>query len=525
MANRRLPVRKVKELFRLHFQAGLSGRKIARSCQVARQSVAEYLKRAKDTELDWERIQQLSETELDQLLFPGSSERSSRPQPDFAAIHKELQHPHVTRQLLWQEYKQAHPDGYQYSQFCDLYRGWREKLDVVLRQRHRAGEKMFVDYAGPQVDIVDPKTGEIRPASIFVAVLGASNYTFAEATWTQELGNWLGSHTRAVEFFDGVPRVVVPDNTRTGVTHPCFYEPELNPSYAEWAEHYQVAVLPARPRKPRDKAKVESAVLVVERWILAALRHHRFFSLAELNQQIARLLEKLNERPFRKLPDNRRELYEKIDRPALGPLPASRHQPAFWKKARVNIDYHVELERHYYSVPYALVRRPVEIRYTHTTVEIFHAGRRVASHRRSRTPGDHTTDPEHRPECHRRYLEWSPSRLIRWGETIGPATGAVIEKILASRRYPEQAYRSCLGLLRLGKSFGNDRLEAACKRALAFGATSYSSVRSILSKGLDAEPLDSSPAPQQPALDHSNIRGSDYFNSRRIKKHADSTDS
>ena len=304
----------------------------------------------------------------------------------------------------------------------------------------------------------------------------------------------------------------MPDNTRIGVTHPCFYEPVLNPSYADWADHYQVAVLPARPRNPRDKAKVESGVLVVERWILAALRKHRFFSLAELNQQIEQLLVKLNERPFRKLPGNRRELYEKIDHPALEPLPVTRHQPAFWKKARVNIDYHVEFERHYYSVPYALVRRQVEIRYTAATVEILHAGERVASHRRSWSRGDHTTAPEHRPESHRRYLEWSPTRLVRWGETIGPATGALIEKMLASRRYPEQAYRSCLGLLRLRKSFGDDRLEAACKRAMAFGATSYRSVRSILAKGLDSQPIDSTDTPTQSSLDHSNIRGADYFN-------------
>ena len=257
MANRRLPMSKIKEVFRLHFQAGLSARKIARSCSVSRRSVADYLSRAVVAGLDWDQIQQFSETELVRRLFPSESGKSGRPQPDFSSIHQELRHPHVTLQLLWQEYKQVHPSGYQYSQFCELYRGWRQRVDVVLRQTHRAGEKMFVDYAGPKVDILNPKTGEISQASIFVAVLGASNYTFAEATRNQDLTRWIGSHTRALEFFDGTPKVVVPDNTRTGVTHPCFYEPVLNPSYADWADHYQVAVLPARPRKPRDKAKNE----------------------------------------------------------------------------------------------------------------------------------------------------------------------------------------------------------------------------------------------------------------------------
>ena len=322
MANRRLPMRKIKEILRLHFQARLSARQIARSCSVSRATVGEYLNRTRAVQLDWKQVAQMSEAELEGQLFPPPAPRGRhRSPPDFAYVHRELRAKSVTLQLLWQEYKQVHPDGYQYSQFCDLYNRWRGKLDVVLRQNHRAGEKMFVDYAGQTVEIVDPKTGEMRQANIFVAVLAASNYTYAEATESQNLQSWIGAHVRAVEFYGGTTRVVIPDNTRTAVSQACFYEPQINPSYAGWAAHYSVAVIPARVRAPRDKGKVESAVLVVERWILAAVRKRRFFSLGELNQAIHELLGELNRRPFRKLEGNRLELFRRLDQPALRPLP------------------------------------------------------------------------------------------------------------------------------------------------------------------------------------------------------------
>jgi transposase len=369
---------------------------------------------------------------------------------------------------------------------------------------------MFVDYAGDTVDIVDPRTGEISPAYIFVAVLGASNYTYAEATAQQDLASWIEAHVHAFEFFGGTTQVVIPDNTRTAVSRTCHYEPELNPTYADLAAHYQLAILPTRPRKPRDKAKVESAVLVVERWILAALRNRTFFSVAELNQALRELLERLNHRRFKKLPTTRRQLFEQLDRPALRPLPATAYQFSEWKTARVNIDYHVELDFHYYSVPYALVGEKVELCYSKRLVSIFHQGKRVATHRRSFEKGRPTTDPEHRPLCHRRYLEWTPSRLIRWGAKIGPHTGQVVAKILASRRFPEQGYRSCLGLLRLAKAFGEDRLEAACRRALRLDCISYKSVQSILKTGLDRQPLPQQ-LPLRTPVEHTNLRGADYF--------------
>jgi transposase len=469
--------------------------------------------------LSWPQIESLSEKELTTRLYPASPlKKRKQAQPDWAHLHRELRRPHVTLQLLWQEYKLDHPDGYQYSQFCELYRGFKEQVDPVLRQHHRAGEKLFVDYAGASVEVIDPRTGEVRAASIFVGVLGASNYTYAEASWKKDLASWITAHVHCFEFLGGVPRVVIPDNTRTAVTHSCYYEPQLNPTYQELARHYQVAILPTRPVRPRDKAKVENAVLVVERWILAALRNRRFFSLGELNQTLRELLKTLNERPFKKLPGNRAELFAEIDRPALRSLPKSRFQFAQWKKARVNIDYHIELERHYYSVPYRLIRQEVELRYSATTLEIFHCGQRVATHRRSHQAGQHTTEALHRPPAHRRYLEWTPSRLIRWGEKIGPQTATVVARILESRRYPEQGYRSCLGLLRLARRFGEDRLEAACHRAVRLQATSYKSVQSILQTGLDRQGLPEEP--QTLPLEHPNIRGAQYFE-REEKTHVD----
>ena len=430
-------------------------------------------------------------------------------------VHDELRaNKHVTLQLIWQEYKQSNPDGYGYSRFCDLYHEWAGKLDVVLRQEHRAGEKLFVDYAGATVPIVDAKTGIVHEASIFVAVLGASNYTYAEATWNQDLPSWIGSHVRALEFFQGSPALVVPDNLKNAVVRPCRYEPDLNPTYQEMAAHYGFAVIPARVRKPRDKAKVEGGVLLVERWILAALRKQRFFTLAALNQAIAELLDRLNQRPFRKLAGSRASRFEKLDRPALRPLPSEPYVFAQWKKARVHIDYHVDVENHYYSVPYVLLHHQVDIRYTALTVEIFHRGQRVASHARSYKPGLHTTVNEHRPKSHQRYLEWTPQRLVHWAATVGPSTAELVGRILEARPHPEQGFRSCLGILRLGARFGVQRLEAAAKRALNRNACSYQSIKSILHTGLDRQPEPEVPIPQRPPLFHSNVRGTDYFNSQ-----------
>jgi transposase len=503
-------MRNIREVLRLA-AAGKSQRQIAASVGIGQSTVGDCLTRAARAGVD--ALSGLDDAALERALYPPKPAvpATSRALPSWPEVHRELKKKGVTLFLLWEEYKAAHPDGFQYSWFCQHYRAWAGRVDLVMRQSHRAGETLFVDYAGQTVPIVDRATGELHEAQIFVAALGASNYTYAEATWTQGLPDWIASHQRAFAFFGGVPETVVPDNLKSGVTRAHRYEPDLNPTYAEMAAHYDVAVLPTRVAKPRDKAKVEVAVQIVERWVLARLRNLTFFSLDELNRAIAELLIELNERPFKKLPGCRRELFEQIDRPALRPLPTQPYEFASWKKARVNIDYHIEIERHYYSVPYQLVRAEVEARLTAHTVEILNGGRRVASHRRSYKAGGYTTTPEHMPRPHREYAEWTPRRLVEWAMKTGPATAELVGDILARRRHPQQGFRSCLGILRLGKTYGEGRLEAACTRALKIGAASYKSIESILKHGLDREPLpEPAPASQLP-LDHDNVRGPKYY--------------
>ena len=505
-------MRKVTDVLRLKWGCGLSNRAIAASLAIAPSTVWEYLRRARAAGLSWPLPEGLDEEQLEAALFAtqGPPPADRRPLPQWPAVHQELRRKGVTLALLWQEYKAAHPEGYQYSQFCERYRQWAGKLDVCLRQDYKAGEKMFVDWAGQTVPVTDPATGRERLAQIFVAVLGASNYTWAEATWTQGLPDWIAAHIHAWEAFGGVAELTIPDNTKTGVSAACYYEPDLNPTYQDLARHYGTAVVPARVRRPRDKAKVETGVQNVERQILAPLRHRTFFSLAELNQALAERLAQHNERPFQKLPGSRRSLLETLDKPALKPLPPTRFEFATWKKAQVHVDYHVEVEGHYYSVPYQLVRQKLDVRLTAGTVECFHKGRRVASHPRSFQKGRHTTTPQHMPKSHREYLDWTPERLVRWAGKSGPATAGVVQAILESRPHPLQGYRSCLGLMRLGKLYGAERLEAACVRAQAIGAASYRSVESILKRGLDRQGLPEKPPPQ-PALVHANVRGADYY--------------
>ncbi len=513
MPAKRLSMRKIKEVLRLRAQ-GRSDREIARSVKVARTTVRRIRRRAETAGLSWPLPDDLTESALEALLFPPHPPPGiyPRPLPDWKYIHAELRRKGVTLQLLWIEYKEAHPDGYQYSRFCDLFRQWRDALDPVLRQEHKAGEKTFVDYAGQTVPVVDPETGEVREAQIFVGVLGASNFTFAEATWTQSLPDWTASHVRMFEYVGGVSELLIPDNLASGVSKACRYDPEVNPTYQELATHYGTAVLPARPKAPRDKAKVETGVQVAERWLLAPLRNHTFFSLAELNREIACLLDSLNDRPFQKLDGTRRSLFESVERPALQPLPTTRYEYAEWCKARVSIDYHIAVENHFYSVPYRLVRKQVEVRLTASTVEVLHDGHRVAAHTRSRRKGGFTTDPTHRPKAHREHLEWTPSRMIRWAQKTGPHTAAIVTRILEERPHPEQGYRPCLGILRLGERYSPERLEAACHRALAIRGVSYRSIKSILEHDLDRVPLEEQATLELPQ-EHENLRGPDYYTS------------
>ena len=518
MAKDRLSMRKFKEVLRLKFNHNLTNRKIAKSCAMSHATVAKYLDLAKQAGITWPLPNDIDDSQLEQRIYQNvcrtPSDKSVMPSMQY--LFKELKKKRVTLQLLWYEYKQGDPGGYQYSYFCELYNRWRKGLEISLRQEHLAGEKLFIDYAGQTVPIINPDAGQAElEAQIFIATLGASNYSYAEATASQALPDWIKSHIRAFEFFGGIPQILVPDNLKSGVTHPCRYEPDINPTYLDLARHYETTVIPARPGKPKDKAKVESSVLIVERWILAALRNHRFFCLAELNRAIADKLVVFNQRPLQKLKVSREHLFETIDKPALAPLPTHRYEYAQWKTATANIDYHVEVDRHYYSVPYQLRGKKLDVSITANTVAIFHKNRRVASHLKSPRLYQHTTVTEHMPKAHQKHLQWTPSRIIDWAGKTGPFTQRLVTQIMQRRSHPEQGFRSCLGVMRLAKRYSPQRLEKACERAVAIGAYAYKNVESILKTGLDRQ----SPAPSVKgrAAVHPNIRGSRYYHEKEDK--------
>ncbi len=515
MATERVVMRKIREILRQRWDLGHSHRKVARGLRLGVGTVWTTEQRALLAGLTWQTVQELTDEVLEERLYgtgrPGGP-GGGRPVPDCAWMHRERRKAGVTLELLHLEYLEKHPDGYQYTQFCEFYRRWLKRRGLTMRQVHRAGEKVFVDYAGKKPHLVDPQTGEIVEVELFVAVLGASNYTYAEATRTQSGPDWIASHMRALRFFGGVPGALVCDQLKSGVVVPCRYEPGVQRTYEEFAEHCGTAILPARPGKPRDKAKVESAVLVAERWILARLRNETFFSLEALNARICELQGDLNNRVMRDYKATRRELFEKIDRPALRPLPSEPFVYGEWKTAKVNLDYHIAVDHHFYSVPYRLVHEKVDVRVSARTVEVYHRGQRVASHRRSFVGGRHTTDPAHMPKAHQKHLEWTPSRMIRWAGKVGPEAARLVETILSERPHPEQGYRSCLGILRLERRYGAERLEAACARALLAGARSYRHVDSILKHGLDRVPFVGGVTTKaKPPVEHENIRGRRYY--------------
>lgn len=512
MANNRLSMRKITEVLRLYHECSRSHREIATAIGSSPTTVGNYLRRAQQAGITYPLPAGITDDEINARLFPPLLPADIvRSEPDWQWVHRELRKKSVTLDLLWQEYKSDHPDGYRYSWFCEQYRTWAGRLPVTMRQTHTPGEKLFVDYAGQTVPIIDGMSGEIRQAQIFVAVLGASSYTYVEATWSQALPDWIGSHVRAFEFMGGIPELVVPDNLKSGIKHPSFYDPELNPTYADLAAHYGVAILPARVRKPRDKAKVECGVLVVERWILARLRNQRFFNLGEANRAIAELLNDLNRRAFKKLPGCRHSVFVELDQPALKPLPADRYQYAEWKVARAGIDYHVEVKEHYYSVPYRFAKLELDVRYTDVTVEVFHRGKRIAAHARSFLKWKHTTLDSHMPPEHQAVAGWDDKRLLNWAQDIGQHTQAAVQHMLKGRRHPQQSYRACMGVLRLSKEFGNQRVEAACARALKLNAANYRSINSILKNGLDRQDTTANSPQSSLPLTHTNVRGSEYY--------------
>jgi transposase len=504
-----MSMRKIREVLRLRLGHRLSQRAIGQSLRLSQGAVSQYLKRAQRAGLEWPLPDDLDDARLEALLFPPPPDvpADQRPVPDWSAIHREMRRPNVTLALLWEEYRTGAADGFGYSWFCDLYREWAGRLKPTLRQVHTAGEKLFVDFAGHTMEVVDGATGEVRRAEVFVAVLGASSFTYAEATWSQTLPDWIAAHVNALAAIGGVPRQIVSDNLKSGITKACFYEPTVNRTYADMAAHYGTAIIPARPYKPRDKAKVEVGVQVVQRWILARLRNRRFFSLAELNSTIRELVADINDRPMRGWDTTRRALFEQFDRPALLPLPPTAYEYAEWKRCRVNLDYHVEIAKHFYSVPFQLLRQEVEARITAGTVEIFHRGKLVAAHLRSLRAHRPTTVADHMPSSHRRYRDWTHERILREAAAIGDDTAALIEVILRSRPHPEQGFRSSIGIVGLSKRYGAERVEAACARALSLGTRSYSSVSAILKNAQEKK----TPPADPPSLLHENIRGPGYY--------------
>ena len=510
MAGERLSMTKLMEILRLQIGEKRSLRDTGRSVNCSPSKVHNLVVRFKSLGLSWPLDPSVDEARLESLIYDSLEKPvKTKVTPDLAYLHREMRKKGVTLYLLWQEYKEIHPeDGYQYSHFGELYRQYKKKLSPSMRQTHKAGEKVFVDWSGDGIEITNGETGEVWEAPLFVGALGASSYAYVVAKSDRKSRNWIACHCEMYEFFGGVPEVTVPDNEKTGVTKACLYEPDLNPTYHHMALHYGTTMMPTRPVRPKDKAIVENAVLNAQRWILAALRNHTFFNLAQANEAIAKKLVEYNDRKMKLLGSSRSELFSQLDRPALKPLPANRYEFSQWSEPKVHIDYHVLVDKHYYSVPYQYIGEKVDAARTRSMVEIFFKGKRIAVHKRLYNSKEPSTQDEHMPSHHREFGEWSPKRFMRWAEKNGPHTQQVIEHNLSSRRFPEQSYRTCLGILRLEKRYGNARLEAACKRALFIRSVSYRSINSILENGLDKKDLPGSTNPAQPAMPkHGNIRG------------------
>lgn len=518
MPTEKLSMRKIKQILQLHYESNMARRAISVAVGVSYGSIANYINRAKKAGISWQAAKDMDERDLARALFPNQTDSDDvrYTEPDFPQIHQELKQKCMTKLLLWEEYRQSHPnDGYSYSQFCRRYKSWCNKQAYSMRQTHKAGEKLFVDYCGPTIPIVNPDTGECINAQIFVAVLGASNYTFACASKSQKQADWINAHVKTFEFLGGVPELIIPDNLKSAVIKIHRYKPDINPAYCQMASYYKTAIIPARSYKPKDKSKAEVGVQIVERWILARLRHQTFFTLASLNLAISALLTDLNNRDFKKLPGTRKSQFDMIDKPALKSLPKFAYQYVEIKTARVHIDYHIEYDKHYYSVPHHLIKEQVEVQASSALISVYAYGNRVSSHPRSHIQGGHSTLTEHMPESHRAISEWSPERFLSWAQDIGEATKKVVSTLLHKKRHPEQNYRSVLALLSLAKKYDRQRLENACSRAVDINSPTRTSVESILKNGLDKlNSTDTSTSGKQtdlPLNDHENIRGDKYY--------------
>ncbi len=511
---RRLSVRKIKEISRLYLKLGFSIQAIAGSCKISTSTAHTYVNKLKKLNLSYEEIINMNEGKLHNLFFPENKKKAAnRPVPDFEYLATEMKKKGVTLQLLYEEYIDENPSGYSKSWFYEMYRKHVKRLQPTMRFNHKAAEKMFEDFSGDKLSYTDPTTGKQIEVELFVSVLGASSYIFAYVVANQNIENFTECNVKAFEYYAGVPECIVIDNLKAGVTSACYYDPDINRTFADLAEHYNTAVLPARPYKAKDKAKVENAVLQAQRRIIAVLRNMTFFSLWELREAVREATEKLNKRPMTLTGKSRYELYMEIERSQLKPLPQDRFTIYKWKKGKIHIDYHLQVEKSYYSVPYTLIGQQVEARYNNKIVEIFHEDKgirkRAASHKRSHRKGEFVTDKLHMPHEHRQYLEWTPQRMKQWGRKIGENTKILMEKMIESKKVPEYAFRGCLGVIRLSRMYSPQRVENACRRALSVNSYNYRSVKSILQKGLDK--LNYNKMEEFKIIQHDNIRGKEYY--------------
>jgi transposase len=511
MAQERISMRKIKEVLRLHYEAKLTQATIARVNHISRYAVQQYIIRFTATGLSWPLSEEISDTILESKLFPVKSDKSHRQALDYGYLLKEIRRPDATLSVLWEEYKQQHPDGYQYSYFCDLFNAYRGKLNYSMRQEHKAGEKTFLDFGDSPLTIIDRRTGQETRTKIFVSVWGASNLMYAESSFDEKLPTWISLNIHALEYYGCCPRAMVPDNLKSAVSKASRYEPDINPTYAEFAEHYGTVIFPARPYRPKDKSRAENGVKMAKRWILFRLRNQTFYSLNELNQAIRVLLDDFNRRLMKKMKKSRRELFELWDNPHALPLPEKPYEFAEWKKAKVQFNYHIAYDSHHYSVPYTFIHKEVAIKATRTLLEIYHKGNRICSHARSYKEHGYTTVNEHMPERHIKYLEWTPERILNYAEKYGSSVKALVQEVMAQRKFPQQAYKSCMGIVRLENTYSAERLNLACRRALEYRAYSYRSVLNILEKGLDKQKSRSLPSSIPIARNHENIRGADYY--------------
>jgi len=504
-------MRKIKEVLRLHYEAALSHRDIAVVNKIGRTTAQEYISRFKASGLAWPLSENLSDQELEQKLYPENKEKEAkRAAPDFPYLAQEIRKPDATLSVLWEEYKQQHSNGYQYSHFSTLFKTYSKSLNYSMRQEHKAGEKTFLDFGDSPIKIIDPKTGVETSTKIFVSVWGASNYMFAKACYDEKLATWITLNIDALKYFGCCSKAMVPDNLKAAVSKASKYEPDINPTYAEFAEHYGTVIFPARPYKPKDKPRAENGVKLAKRWILFRLRHQKFYSLAELNQAIEILLEAFNQRIMKRFKKSRQELFELLDKPHALKLTGTHYEFAEWKKAKLQFNCHVCFAEHNYSVPYTFVNKDLEIKATYNLIEIYHKGNRICSHVRSRKEHGYTTVAAHLPPSHQKYLEWTPDRILHYAEKHGSFVKSLVEQVMASRKFPEQAYKSCLGIIRLENKYSAERLNLACQRAIEHQAFSYNSVADILQKGLDKQAV---PVQVRPAIiDHENLRGKDYYN-------------